>query len=254
MPSPQLHELLAVESGLAETSTRLIKEVTKTLESKTSLFAGMHKSHQIFNESEQYLTQAPEIKEVESTVAEQLNYLGNELARYWDVSLQKEEANQRAKADIVINGTVIAKDVPSIVLLSMEKKLTALLATYNVIPTLDTAKAWELDSTYARTGVFRTKNVTERQQTQTTKKWQEISPATVQHKAQVAEVDSTVVIGKYVVTEFSGATTSLDKAEKLQRLTALIRAVKVARQRANNTEVNTELKFGMALLNFINNG
>ena len=46
--------------------------------------------------------------------------------------------------------------------------------------------------------------------------------------------------------------TSLDKAEKLQRLTGLIRAVKEARQRANATSVNQELKFGKVLLDYIN--
>ena len=250
-----LHELLAVEAGLAETATRISKEVTKVLDSKSSLFAGMHKAHSLFNEADQHMVQAPEVKEVESTVADQLNYLGTELARYWDVTYLKEEANQRAKADIIIDNKVIAPNVPAIVLLSMEKKLTALLATYNAIPTLDAAKAWEIDPTYARPFVYRTKYVTERHQTQTKKKWQEISPATVQHKAQVAEVDETTVIGKYTITEFSGATTSLDKAEKLQRLTALIRAVKSARQRANSTEVSSlSGSFGLSLIDYINNG
>ena len=251
-----LHELLAVEAGLAETATRISKEVTKVLDSKSSLFTGMHKAHSLFNEADQHMVQAAEVKEVESTVADQLNYLGTELARYWDVTYLKEEANQRAKADIIVDNKVIASNVPAIVLLSMEKKLTALLATYNAIPTLDAAKAWEIDPTYARPFVYRTKYVTERHQTQTKKKWQEISPATVQHKAQVAEVDETTVIGKYTITEFSGATTSLDKAEKLQRLTALIRAVKSARQRANSTEVSASLfgSFGLSLIDYINNG
>lgn len=212
-----LHELLAVEAGLAETATRISKEVTKVLDSKSSLFTGMYKAHSLFNEADQHMVQAPEVKEVESTVADQLNYLGTELARYWDVTYLKEEANQRAKADIIVDNKVIAPNVPAIVLLSMEKKLTALLATYNAIPTLDAA--------------------------------------TVQHKAQVAEVDETTVIGKYAITEFSGATTSLDKAEKLQRLTALIRAVKSARQRANSTEVSSlSGSFGLSLINYINNG
>ncbi len=42
-----LHELLAVEAGLAETATRISKEVTKVLDSKSSLFTGMYKAHSL---------------------------------------------------------------------------------------------------------------------------------------------------------------------------------------------------------------
>ena len=248
----QLHEILAVENGLAETANRIQKDTTKTLLTKESIFKGLTKSHIIFKEEDQHLVQATETKEVESTAIEQLLYAENEIARYWDATFQKEEANQRAKADIVIDNKILIKDVPSIVLLSFEKKLTSLLGLYNALPTLDASKAWEEDTTYAKHGVYRTKHDRETQQTVTIRDFKEISPATKEHKAQIAEISTTNVVGKYIIAEFSGATTSLDKAEKIQRLTALIRAVKTARQRANNTEVNTKLKIGDVLMNFIN--
>jgi len=248
----QLHELLAVETGLAETANRITKEVTKTLSTKQSLFAGMSKHHTIFDDANQHMVQAPENKEVQSTVQEQLDFLANNLISYWDVSLQKEEANQRANADIIIDGTTIATSVPSIVLLSMEKKLTSLLAVYNGIPTLDSATAWEPAPEYAKSHVFRTKFVTERQQSVVTKDFKEVSPATEHHPAQVKQVESTEVIGKYTITDFSGAVPSSEKAAKLARLTKLIAAVKQARQRANNVEVNTELTIGKSLLDYIN--
>jgi len=214
-----LHELLAVEQGLAETGNRVQKETTKTLASKRSLFEGLSKAHEIFNDEEQHLVQATEIKEVQDTVDNQLQYLGTELARYWDVGLQKEEANQRAKADIVVDGITLAIGVPSIVLLGMEKKLASLLETYNAIPTLDASKAWEEDPNYNKRGVFRTKHERETQQTRVVKDWKEVSPATKEHKAQIVQDEKTEVIGKYIISEFSGAISSLDKAERIQRLT-----------------------------------
>ena len=250
--STVLHELLAVEQGLSETANRVTKEVAKTLDTKKSLFEGMSKEHAVFKEEDEYLKQATEYKEVQSTVDEQLDFLSGELVRYYDVSLQKEEANQRAKADIIINGETIAKDIPSIVLLSMEKKLSSLLAVYNAIPTLDAAKAWEVDPAYAKPGVFRTKNAVERMQTVTSKKYVEVSPATQHHKAQIAEQETIDTVGKYSITEFSGAISSYEKAKRIQKLTALVRAIKTARQRANNVEVNNELTFGAALFNYIN--
>jgi len=237
---------------LAETGNRVQRETTKTLENKRSLFEGLSKSHVIFNDEEQHLVQATEIKEVQDTVDSQLDYLNAELARYWDVGLQKEEANQRATADIVIGDTVIASNVPSIVLLGMEKKLAGLMATYTAIPTLDASKAWYEDPNYDKRGVFRTKHERETQQTRTVKDWKEVSPATKEHKAQIVQDEKTEVIGKYIISEFSGAISSLDKAERIQRLTKLTRAVKSARQRANATPVKTDLQFGKNLLDYIN--
>ena len=252
MKETALHEILAVETGLSETANRVQKETTKTLATKETIFAGMVKSHVLFDESLQHLTQATEIKEVQSTAKEQLDYACNEIAKYWDVTLQKEDANQRAVADIVIGETIIAKDVPSIVLLSMEKKLTSVIALYSSLPTLDASKSWVEAAEYSIPGVFVTKNQRENQQSITEKTWVEVSPATKEFKAQLVQQEKTTVVGKFVIDEFSGALTSIDKAEKLQRLTALIRAVKTARQRANMTVVDTKKTFASDLFSYIN--
>ena len=248
----KLHELLAVEQGLGETANRITKDTVRNLSGRAAIFKGMTKTHTMFAEESQHMVQAQENLEVQSTVDEQLSFLNNNLAAYWDVSLQKEAANQSAVADIIIDGTVISSNVPSITLLGLEKKLTSLLAVYNAIPTLDAAVAWEIDPNYAKPGVFRTKYATERQQSATTRDFKEISPATQHHKAQIAEVEKTEVVGKYTITDFSGAVPSVVKAEKLAKLTILIQAVKQARQRANGTEVDTSRTIGADLLNFIN--
>lgn len=249
---PVLHELLAVEQGLAETANRVTKDTTKNLSEKRSLYEGMIKEHVIFDEGLQHLKQATEQKEVQSTVDEQIDYMSDELSKYYDVVYQKEVANQAAKADVMIGDVVIYKDVPAIVLLGMEKKLNSLLAVYNAIPTLDTAKSWEVAEGYAKENVFKAKFPEERQHTVTAKSWKEISPSTEHHPAQLKEVESTTQVGKYIINNFSGAITSLDKAERIQRLTALVRAVKEARQRANNAEVVTSTGFGKALFDYVN--
>lgn len=247
-----LHEILAVENELGETSNRIQKETTKTLKEKRTIFGGIVKSHTIFDEAKQFLVQVPDIKEVESTVQEHLDFAAIHLARYWRAIFQKEEANQRAKADIIVDGKVLVKDVPSIVLLSMEKKLLSIIAMYNELPTLDATKTWEPDTTYAKPGVFRTVNPAERQHAVVKKEWIEASPATQHHKAQIVENETVEVIGKYTQYDYSGAITSLDKAEKLERLQKVSRAVKMARQRANATTVDTNIDFGSELLAYIN--
>ena len=248
----KLHEILAVETSLGETANQVIKNTSKTLGEKRSIFTGMTKKHEIFAEDKQHLVQATENVEIQSTVAEQLDFLGKEVSRYWDVLLQKEEANQRAVADIIVDGKTIASGIPSIVLLGMEKRLTSLLSTYNAIPTLDAAKAWEEDPSAEKAGVYRTKHVSETQQAVNKKEYVTVTEATAHHPAQVAEQTKTEVVGKYIRTDFSSSITSYDKAGKLGRLTSLIRAVKQARMRANATEVKSELQFGNALFDYIN--
>lgn len=248
----KLHEILAVENGLGETANRVTKETTKTLADKRAIFEGMTKSNTIFDEEQQHLVAATERKEVQTTVPEQLFYLANELAAYWDCILQKEEANQRATANIIIDGHTIAEGVPAIVLLGMEKKLSTLLSTYNSIPTLDAAKTWTTAEGYAKPNVFQLKHSEERQQTKVEKEFVTIAPATDRHPAQVVQQDKTTVIGKWTIDSFSGAISSHDKAEKLKRLTTLIRAVKQARMRANDIEVNSQLTFGKSLMDYIN--
>ena len=249
-----LHEILAVEQGLSETATRITKEVTKILSSKQSLFAGMEKHHAIFAEDQQHLVQAPEIVEVQSTVGQQLDFLSTHLIDYWNVLARKEEANQRASADIIDeDGVTIAKNVPAITLLSLEKKLTSLVGTINAIPTVDSAVSWAPAEDAAIPGIYRTINPVERQQTVQTSKWVEVSPATPQFKAQLAEVADISIIGKFTVTSYSGALTPLEKAKRLEKITKLIRAVKTARQRANQVDVDNSITTGANIANYLFN-
>lgn len=248
----QLHELLAVENELAESANKRVRDSQEVLANRKSAFTGMTKEHVVFDEDSQYLKMATEVKEVEVTVPKVIEAVNNSLASYWDVILQKESANQKANADIIIDDKVIAANIPSIVLLGMEKKLANIVSMYKAIPVLDAAIAWEIDPAYAKPFVYRTKYTTERLQKTTTNVWKEVSKATAQHPAQVVKDEETSTIGKYVITTFAGALPSAEKSAKLNRLNKLIRAVKAARQRANNTTIDTSLSFGNALLGYIN--
>jgi hypothetical protein len=252
--NPKLHELLAVEAQASETANRITKETTKVFSNRQDIFVGVTKENTIFNEEQQHLKAATETKEVQDTVDNQLEFMATAVSNYWDVLAQKEEGNQRAKADISVDGLTIAENVPAIVLLSLEKKLGSLIAVYNAIPTLDAAKAWEQAPEYSLKGVFRTKYPEERKQEKITKTWQVIAEATQHHPAQLKEVETKEEIGKYTITVFSAALTSAEKAERLDRLSKLIIAVKKARQRANGVEIDPSLRIGQALLNYINKG
>ena len=250
---PVLHEILAVESQLNTNATAVAASIRKNL-GKESIYKGMVKRHEIFDEEKQHLVQPNEHMEVQSTVDMQLDYLASELGKAWDIYATKEATNQVASADILTeDGQLLASNVPAIVLLGLETRLDKLMAIYKDIPTLDSARAWEVDPSANMRGIFRTKYDTERFQTVTKKEFITVVEATKEHPAQVTQQDKTENIGKYIQTDFSGAITSFDKAERIQRLASLQRAVKKARQRANSAQV-VELQLAQSLFNYINNG
>lgn len=250
--TPVLHELLAVEQSAAESANHVLKDTVKNLSDRRALYDGTTKEHQVFDDAMQHTRQATEHKEVQSTVKEQLDYMAKPIGDYYDIILQKEIANQSARADIVIDGVTLAEGIPAIVLLGLEKKLESLKAVYNAIPTLDSARTWVTAEGYSRPNVFRNAHPEERQQSVVTKNWETIVPATEHHPAQTKEIERTAVVGKYIINTFSGALTSEDKANKIARLVKLITAVKKARQRANNVEVTADRGFGATLFNYIN--
>lgn len=78
-----------------------------------------------------------EHKEMVTTVHDKLDYMLNQhIVPYLDAVLQKERANQDAKADIVVDGIVLAKDVPATFLLGLEEKLKRVHEVLDKIPTL----------------------------------------------------------------------------------------------------------------------
>lgn len=249
----QLHELLAVEQSLATNAVACAKSVARNLAGKT-LFSGLTKSHERFSDEEQHLVAATEVKEVQSTVDAQLDFLATEMSKYFDTYAAKEATNQTAKADIVIDGRTLVSDVPATVLLGMESKLSQLVELYKNLPTLDSSVAWEAAPEAALPGIFRTKHATETFQTQTEKKYNVVVQPTQHQAAVVDKYDEVTNVGKYTRVDFSGAITSFDKAERLARLNALIRAVKKARQRANQAEIISFDNFGSALFDYVNKG
>jgi hypothetical protein len=77
--------------------------------------------------------------------------------------------------------------------------------------------------------------------------------ATDKHPAQVKESTEDVAIGKYVQTDWCSMISPAEKSRVMGRVDALIRAVKQARQRANNVDV-LKVKIGKSLSDYILKG
>lgn len=247
----KLHEILAVEGSLEKTARHLTDGAITTF-GKENLFTGRVRELTMFDEAQAHLNTREEQK-LETTVDEIVDYAANGVADYYDVVYQKELANQKAIADLEVDGTVIAKDVPAVFLLGLETKLGRLRDMYQAVPTLQPGTKWIIDPT-ERSGVFVTANDSTAFKTEKTVDFVVAYEATDHHPAQIKEVSKTENVGKITTTTWSGMLTPVEKAARIARIDNLLKAAKAARMRANNVDVDKDRKIGNSILNYIKFG
>jgi len=248
--SAKLHEVLAVESSLEKTARKLSEESVRTL-GKENLFKGTTKRLEMFNDQDKNL-ETSEHQELVTTVDENLEYLMNSVANYWNNVLVKERTNQEATADVVLpNGTVLAEKLPATFLLGLETKLGNLRKVYEAIPTLAPGIKWVPDE-MNRAGIFRNDNDSVTFKTKKDIEFKIAYDATPEHPAQVVQLDNTLNVGKYITSAICGMLTPLDKANRITRVDEVQQAVKQARMRANNHIVVKTEKVGEQMLKYIN--
>lgn len=242
-----LHELLAVEADLQNTVTALINDGITTLSKKPDHFLGHNKSTH-FLEASRSGEDTSEDKLVVTTVDEKLDYVFEHVVKYYDALIQKEATNGLAKADLIVNGKVLAKDVPATMLLGLETRLKQIRALCAAAPTLPPAVRWELDPNTGK-GIFRSPPATTFK-TEKTVKHKVLVEATKEHKAEIEKWNEDVPVARVDTIQFSGMWTVHYKAEVLDRIEQLMVGVKQSRQRANIVEVDKRT-IGKELIEFI---
>lgn len=242
----KMHELLAVESAVTANFQRDLEETLKVL-ARPDHFQKQVAQKTFFAEEDQKLN-VSETKDITTTVAERLNWFSGAAEKYLDVIIQKDKTNQKAVADIALDdGTVVAADVPATTLLALETKLQDLRKVFVAVPTLPSGIMWEWD---AAENLWKTKEPVVTFQTKKTAKAVVLYEATKEHPAQVKEVFEDVPVAKITKDTYNGMLTSAQKAEVLGRLDTLLKAVKQARQRANNVDAD-KTKIGPAITKFL---
>lgn len=250
MSKSKLHELLAVESDLQGAANKIMAETKDTFNKRADHFTGFHKDLTMLDAArEPEAAAGAEHKELVSTVDEKLAYTEKTVIKYFDALLQKEKTNQNAKADLIVDGVTIGKDLPATFLLGLETRLKAVKEYYEAIPTLQPGVAWVPDTTQ-RPGVYKASTQDVRTKTEKTIKAKVLYDATKEHPAQIDKWTEDVVIGLFKTDRWSGMLSPAQKSELLGRLDALMQATKQARQRANHAEVVSD-HIGKALFDFV---
>lgn len=245
----RLHELLAVESQLENQANKVRADLINTFEKKRHLF---EEKRVVFKPSVETERETVETQsDIQSTVKKELTWIQGHLAKALDASYQVAEANTQARADVVLDDdaqTVLLKDVPATALLELEKRIAEIQVLVNAVPTLDPAKGFVIDP--QRDNAYKAREVVKTR----TKKVTDVLikyPATKEHPAQTEVITVDKSIGEIREQEWSGLVTPAEKSELLERVESVSRAVRRARSRANEVEVDSSKKIGSKILRFI---
>lgn len=244
----KLHQLLAVHDPAQTMFKKVNEEAISTFTKKTNLFEGissnttskLDKEHPLYPKFPDTTQYVPVAENVES----KLNYVFEEAIKYFDINYQIDLANCKARADIVLDGNVIAKDIPATTLLFLENKFKSIRGVVEAVPTLDPAIQWTKDGAIYRSPEA-SKPVIDIVPEHTV-----VAGPTEKHPAQVAVVNNTYIRGITKITGLSGRITVHRKSELLAKCDKIINACKQARQRANDVEHDSSV-IGKTLFNYL---
>lgn len=236
----KLHEILAVEKLKNAGVAKLMQETLHKF-GKIEFFSGHIKTLKMLEDKPENAAieaQGSSIQNLPTTVQATLEYLFGFWAQAEDVTFQKNVTNQRAVADLMFRGTLVAKDVPVDELMGLEKRLEQVRNLFNQMPTLPAAarvSPLANGQKGAWIGEIETTTKTDKTTTAVT-----LYEATDKHPAQVKEVSKDVVVGKFELTKMYGSATSQQKADCISVIDDLISEAKQARMRANSVEAATD--------------
>lgn len=238
----KLHQLLAVSTGVKTSTKHTVDQGYHALQRGPD-FTGHARRYT--PRAEDGVELPPDDKNVLSSAPGLLNQIQTALTRLIDVQASVDATNQVAKADVRINGQVLAEQVPVPTLIFLGKLLADLHSVISKAPTLDPAVSWSWDPNrglFVSAPVVQVRN--EKVQVPLVK-----YEATDKHPAQVDVISKDIPVGDWTTIKFSGAMPKDTVTELVKRIDQLREAVTLAREEANTAEV-VDRSVGQALLDY----
>lgn len=245
----QAHELIAVQGDLTAKTKAVIAETLKIFTGKPELFLGSFKQTRAYAAERSQGIDLDEYKELTTTAVDRINYTLDAIKDEVNARASLDQTNCSAKADLVVDGVTIAKDVPAVSLLLLEQQAGAWLEIYTSAPTLANGVSWKEDSSKGK-NVFVCEHPIVRTKTEKQSSAVVLAPATDKHPAQVKEVINDVPVASITETTWSGMISSAFKHAGADRVQKLKIAAKEARQRANSQPVVVST-LGTAVVNYL---
>lgn len=230
----KLHEVVAIRKGVKSRTYGELTELFRKAQ-RSELYGGMTRTYvSKDDDGEQF---PAEDKKVQAVAEEVLRKVRKLRAAYFDIEATQEYGNLQARQDVVVDGQVVLADVPVTLLIFLEKELNDLRTFVEAMPGLDESKTWTADP---NSRLFRSETAVSHK----TKKVQRpivLYDAVIKEDqalpAQTQLITEDVVIGHWHTTYLSGALPQPRKEKLLERIEDLRNAVKRARSRANDLEV-----------------
>ena len=137
---PKLNQIIAIQAGKKSQAKETITEAHHVLK-KPELLSGLVRTYQPRDENGE--PQPDERKQIQVKVNDLIRKVSGDLAEMFDIVATQDLANCQAKADVVVDGRTLLKDVPVTHLLFLEKQMVDLRTFIDGLPTLDPAEDWE---------------------------------------------------------------------------------------------------------------
>ena len=234
MSKSRLSHIVAVHKSVKSTATSALTNAHHKAQ-RTDNLKGQVRVHQPLDDTE--VAQPTQTQKVQYTATEIVNEVQASLVRLFDVEATQDFGNTVAKADVEVDGRVLVHGAPVSYLLFLEKQLVDLSTFVRKLPTLDSTESWSHDE---GTGHYRSETV----KTVSNKKVYRNhvkAEATEKHPAQVEVYTEDIPVAHWATTKFSGALPATRVKELESRITKLQESVKIAREKANATEVENKL-------------
>lgn len=252
--SPQLHEILAVEQEIKANAERARGQTVETFRTRQSHFTGIRRTFRPFAVDEQQGETGGERLEAEThlvtTVPEELDKMFKTVGQAMDIGYRIDASNTEARADLIVDGETLAKDLPATFLLQLEKRLKEIRIVLKEIPTFDPVRIWNSDAGADKKHVLRAEAVTTIRK-QRARKYKVMYEATKEHPALIDIIEVDEPVGEIRAYEWTGMISPGRKTALLEQVDRLATAVKTARSRANSAPVDNGLKVADKLFRYL---
>ncbi len=244
---PKLNQINAIVSGRKGDAEKSVTELYKILQ-KEQLFAGRERVYRPLDEvNGQKLP--PESQRVQQRADDLIRQAVAKWTELWNLILTQDLGNQQARADVVVDGKTLLSGVPVTFLLFLDKQANDLETFVSKLPTPDPSEEWSHDP---NTGLLRSR-ATESLRTSKEPTVIVKYEATKEHPAQTELFTKDVPVGTWSQILYSGCVPADRKNAILERVRKLQDAIKVAKEQANQLEVERQ-KAADAVLGFVFGG
>ncbi|HEY6020515.1 MAG TPA: hypothetical protein VIY48_11700 [Candidatus Paceibacterota bacterium] len=228
----KLHHGIALIASVKGTGESALTEAYAKSQ-KTPMLMGYQKTYSPRDEEGEKLPSEGNLLQL--TVPEIMSAVVDPMSELLNLVATVDSGNQIATADVVDSdtGEIIMQNVPVSTLIYLEKKLVDFATFVSKLPVLDAAETWvDGDDGLSFKTVPSTKVRTKK-----VPRVLEKAPATDKHAAQVEVWYEDIVVGDWTTVNLSGAITQKRKRELANKVMKLSRAIKIARENANSTEI-----------------